>query len=75
VSSIEIDPQAVEAETVRLAVGALRAGSKCVDIELRGPLANWLEDAWEGDGASVINPCAVDVAKAVLANSGSHRHP
>jgi hypothetical protein len=68
-----IDPQAAEAETIRQAVESLRTGNKSVAIEIRGPLANWLEDAWEGDSDGVINPYAFDVAKAILANSDSRR--
>ncbi|MFD3683087.1 hypothetical protein [Streptomyces sp. NPDC058613] len=37
-----------------------------MDIELRGPLAGWLEDAAAGDDEGVINPWAVDVARVVL---------
>jgi hypothetical protein len=64
----------VEAGIVRLAVESLRSGNKSVDIEVRGPLAAWLEDAGEGDDHGVINPYALDVARAVLANRGSRRH-
>jgi hypothetical protein len=57
------------AELVHRAVESLRQGNPCVDIALREPLALWLEDAAAGDDEGVINPYAVDVARAVLGDS------
>ncbi|MFD0501690.1 hypothetical protein [Streptomyces rhizosphaericus] len=54
------------AELLHRAVESLRQGNHRVDIELRGPLAELLEDAAAGDDEGVINPYAVDVARALL---------
>ncbi|MFD6994579.1 hypothetical protein [Streptomyces sp. NPDC059943] len=54
------------AELLDRAVESLRQGNPRADIELRGPLAEWLEDAAAGDDEGVISPYAVDVARAVL---------
>ncbi|MFF2378384.1 hypothetical protein ACFVUW_28745 [Streptomyces xiamenensis] len=52
--------------TLDLAVESLRQGNRMVDIALRGPLAEWLEDAAEGDDEGVISPYAEAVARALL---------
>lgn len=54
------------AELLHHAVESLRQGNRRADIELRGPLAEWLEDAATGDDEGVISPYAVAVAHAVL---------
>lgn len=38
-----------DSATLGLAIESLRQGNRMVDIALRGPLAEWLEDAAEGD--------------------------
>ncbi|OEJ21941.1 hypothetical protein AR457_39115 [Streptomyces agglomeratus] len=48
------------------AVESLRHGNRRVDIEVRGPLAEWLEDAVQGDDEGVISPYAEAVAQAML---------
>ncbi|WP_316521745.1 hypothetical protein [Kitasatospora brasiliensis] len=48
------------------AVESLRQGNHRVDIAVRGPLAEWLEDAAEGDDEGVISPYAVAVAESLL---------
>lgn len=53
-------------ETLDLAIESLRRGNRMVDIALRGPLAEWLEDAAEGDDEGVISPYAEAVARALL---------
>ncbi|MEW1569246.1 hypothetical protein AB0454_40590 [Streptomyces sp. NPDC093509] len=54
------------AELLHHAVESLRQGNRRAGIELRSPLAEWLEDAAAGDDEGVISPYAVAVARAVL---------
>lgn len=53
-------------ETLDLAIESLRQRNRMVDIALRGPLAEWLEDAAEGDDEGVISPYAEAVARVLL---------
>ncbi|MFE3249828.1 hypothetical protein [Streptomyces sp. NPDC059209] len=59
------------AELLHRAVESLRQGNGQADVELRGPLAEWLEDAEAGDDEGAISPYAVDVARAVLGDDRS----
>lgn len=42
------------AELLQRAVESLRQGNRRVDVEIRAPLADWLEDAWQGEDEGVI---------------------
>ncbi|MFJ2218268.1 hypothetical protein ACIQVO_38740 [Streptomyces sp. NPDC101062] len=57
------------AELLLRAVESLRQGNRRVDIEVRGPLAEWLEDAAGGDSENVVSPYADAVARALLGAS------
>ncbi|MCI3220862.1 hypothetical protein [Streptomyces sp. NP-1717] len=61
------------AELLHRAVESLRQrqGNGQADVELRGPLAEWLEDAEAGDDEGAISPYAVDAARAVLGDDRS----
>ncbi|MFJ1936862.1 hypothetical protein ACIOGZ_29910 [Kitasatospora sp. NPDC088160] len=48
------------------AIESLRQGNHRVDISVRGPLAELLEDAAQGDADGVLNPYAEAVARALL---------
>ncbi|MFE9813131.1 hypothetical protein ACFYRN_42080 [Streptomyces sp. NPDC005227] len=54
------------ADLLDRAVESLRQGNRRADVELRGPLAEWLDDAAAGDDEGVISPYAAAVARAVL---------
>ncbi|MFF3958446.1 hypothetical protein ACFYY1_35310 [Streptomyces sp. NPDC001890] len=54
------------AKLLHRSVESLRQGNDRVDIALRGPLAEWLEDAADGDDEGVISPYAEAMARAVL---------
>ncbi|MEH6376238.1 hypothetical protein V7793_18200 [Streptomyces sp. KLMMK] len=61
----------VEADDKDLADLLLRAArvvrqESVVDVTLRTPLAEWLEDAADGDDEGVISPYAEAVARAVI---------
>ncbi|MFG2563561.1 hypothetical protein [Streptomyces sp. NPDC048496] len=60
-----LPPDAV-VEVIEQAVTSLHQGNRYVDIAVRGPLAEWLEDAADGDSEGVINPYAVALAEALL---------
>ncbi|MGW2652179.1 hypothetical protein ACWC1D_00735 [Streptomyces sp. NPDC001478] len=60
------EPDEHPAELLHRAVESLRQGNRRADIELRGPLAEWLEDAAEGDDEGVISPYAEAVARVLL---------
>lgn len=65
-SSFPIGSDEALAALLDRAVESLRQGNERVDITLRGPLAEWLEDAADGDDEGVISPYAEAVARAVL---------
>jgi hypothetical protein len=48
------------------AMESLRQGNRLVDISVRGPLAELLDDALAGDEEGVISPYAEAVARALL---------
>jgi hypothetical protein len=57
----------MNAETaLRRAVESLRQGNRLVDISVRGPLAELLDDALAGDDEGVISPYAEAVARSLL---------
>lgn len=51
---------------LRRAVESLRQGNRLVDISVRGPLAELLDDALAGDDEGVISPYAEAVARSLL---------
>ncbi|MET9725486.1 winged helix-turn-helix domain-containing protein [Streptomyces zaomyceticus] len=57
------------AASLEQAIESLRQGNPLVDASLRGPLAELLQDAAEGDSEGVINPYADAVARALLHRS------
>ncbi|MFE5097901.1 hypothetical protein ACFRCI_48665 [Streptomyces sp. NPDC056638] len=57
-------------EVIERAVESLQQGNQYVDISVRGPLAEWLEDVADG-GEGIISPYALALAEALL--SGQER--
>ncbi|MCX5112533.1 hypothetical protein OOK13_29475 [Streptomyces sp. NBC_00378] len=65
-SSFPIESDESLAELLHRFVESLRQCGDRVHIALRGPLAEWLEDAADGDDEGVISPYAEAVDRAVL---------
>ncbi|GGU62416.1 hypothetical protein [Streptomyces lavendofoliae] len=57
------------AEEVRAAEERVRMGGRRIDIALRGPLAELLDDLAVGDDEGEINPYALDLARALNRSS------
>jgi len=53
------------ADELRTAEERIRQGDRRIDIALRGPLAELLDDQAEGDDEGEINPYALALARAI----------